>query len=142
MKRSVNEIQGVVLKAARGAGLPLGICEDLSAAVPYMFKNNAIGSIVQVLNQQESAAIVAAVSCLDRVACGQSVPPPAGLVPAVYDALSAARGLGGDVAPVTGAQDMNDAVWGALSDLAMRTYVPSSDASRTAGAGAGLTDND
>lgn len=37
---------------------------------------------------------------------------------------------------------VGDATWQALQKLAARTYVPASDRSRLAGAGAGLTDND
>lgn len=37
---------------------------------------------------------------------------------------------------------LNAASWQALEDLAARTYVPASAASRAAGAGAGLSDND
>ena len=40
------------------------------------------------------------------------------------------------------AVDIPDADWALWADLAARTYVPESDASRAAGAGAGLTDND
>ncbi|NNK78705.1 MAG: DUF3726 domain-containing protein [Litoreibacter sp.] len=36
MRRSLNEVQALVLKAGRGAGLPLGLAQDLAAAVPWM----------------------------------------------------------------------------------------------------------
>ncbi len=36
MKRSLNEIGGMVMKAARGAGVPLGHCEDLAAASVFL----------------------------------------------------------------------------------------------------------
>ena len=42
----------------------------------------------------------------------------------------------------TGAVDIGDEIWEGLSQLAQRTYVPASEASRLRGAGAGLTDND
>lgn len=44
--------------------------------------------------------------------------------------------------PTVGPVDVSDTVWHALNHLAAKTYVPKSDASRDAGAGAGLTDND
>ena len=42
----------------------------------------------------------------------------------------------------TGAVDIADEIWEALSVFAHRTYVPATEASRLKGAGAGLTDND
>ncbi len=44
--------------------------------------------------------------------------------------------------PTCGAVTIPEADWDAWSALAARTYVPETDASRLAGAGAGLTDND
>lgn len=41
-----------------------------------------------------------------------------------------------------GPVEIADEDWAIWADLAARTYVPESDASRAAGAGAGLTDND
>ena len=38
--------------------------------------------------------------------------------------------------------EVDAAVWSRLADLAHRTYAPATEASRIAGAGAGLTDND
>jgi hypothetical protein len=47
-----------------------------------------------------------------------------------------------DAATPRGPVAISDDVWGAWEALAAKTYVPQSDASRAAGAGAGLTDND
>ncbi|WP_342077194.1 DUF3726 domain-containing protein [Yoonia sp. SS1-5] len=44
--------------------------------------------------------------------------------------------------PGNGPVEIADEVWDALQVFAARTYVKASDASRAAGAGAGLTDND
>ena len=59
MKRAINEIQGMVLKAARGAGVPLGIAEDLSDCVPYALANNVLNDIVDVLGQSDHAHLIA-----------------------------------------------------------------------------------
>jgi len=37
---------------------------------------------------------------------------------------------------------VSDQLWIQLSDLASKTYVPATEASRLSGAGAGLNDND
>lgn len=144
MKRSVNEIQGLVLKAARGAGVPLGIAEDLWVAVPFILKNNALSDVVDVLEGASFVPLQDAVSALDARQCGQDAVAPSGLLPALYDAMAAARGVLPDcnTEPASGAQDVSGQVWARLNVLAKRTYVPSSEESRTAGAGAGLTDND
>lgn len=144
MKRSVNEIQGLVLKAARGAGVPLGIAEDLWAAVPFILKTKALGDVVDVLEEASFAPLQGAASALDLRQCGQDVPAPSGVSPALYTALAAARGVlpECEMKPASGAQDVSGQVWGRLNALAKRTYVPSSEESRAAGAGAGLTDND
>ena len=178
MMRALNEIGGMVLKAGRGAGVPLGHCEDLSRAAIYLAATDAAafdcvprslvgpfpaadvlitGDTAVVQNARAVMAGPVAVDCLR-----------AGLAtvrleqidePMVIFALCAAMGVGvthrfdaGDlilapdattpapapVGPVTIAQ----AAWDVLNDLAARTYVPATEASRLAGAGAGLTDND
>lgn len=45
-------------------------------------------------------------------------------------------------ASLSGPVDVPDGLWSIFSDFAAKTYVPETDASRNAGAGAGLTDND
>ena len=144
MKRSVNEIQGLVLKAARGAGVPLGIAEDLWVTAPFILKTNGLDEVVDVLEGASFVPLQDAASALDARQCGQDVPAPTGLSPALYTALAAARGLMPEceMKPASGAQDVSGDVWARLNALAKRTYVPSSEESRAAGAGAGLTDND
>lgn len=51
MKRSINEIAGIALKAARGAGVPLGHAEDFSRAVNML----ACGHDVDGLRQASAA---------------------------------------------------------------------------------------
>ena len=43
---------------------------------------------------------------------------------------------------VVGPVDVPDTLWSVFADFAARTFVPETDASRIAGAGAGLSDND
>ena len=51
MKRSLNEISGMVHKAARGAGLPLGHAEDLAKVAGYLAATDpvAMTCLVDVL---------------------------------------------------------------------------------------------
>ncbi len=58
------------------------------------------------------------------------------------DLPGAAAGAGQEMATRYDAADSNDGGWDDLAGLARRMHVPASDASRQAGAGAGLTDND
>ena len=46
------------------------------------------------------------------------------------------------VGTVTGQVDVPETLWSIFAHFAARTFVPETDASRIAGAGAGLTDND
>lgn len=178
MKRSLNELCGMVLKAARGAGVPLGHCEDLAAVAGYLAATDAValeclrdalaGPFDGVLGQSadgqlritQGAVVMVGPYCVDgfQAGCTQiqidNCPEPR-----LIFAYCAAAGLGvshefdGDTliltrvdeapavpaaAPVTVAQSL----WEYLNGLASKTYVPATEASRLAGAGAGLTDND
>jgi len=56
MMRSLNEIQGMVLKAARGAGVPLGIAEDWSAVAGHLVQNAALPDYLAALAQVHTPA--------------------------------------------------------------------------------------
>lgn len=88
MKRAINEIQGMVQKAAHGAGVPLGIAEDLSECVPFALANNALSDIADILINGEFATLIADIATLDSHICGtgQSDKPhmPARLFRALY----------------------------------------------------------
>ena len=142
MKRSVNEIQGLVLKAARGAGVPLGIAEDLSASVPFTLADDTLADIADILEQGEFAPLIDDIAALDARECGQQTPRPPATTPRLMEALAAARGLADRPRPANAARPVADALWARLEMLAARTYVPATEASRASGAGAGLSDND
>ena len=142
MIRSINEIQGLVLKAARGAGVPLGIAEDLWACVPHALANGALDDIADILWRDDHSALLGDIAALDARICGQEVPDPPATTPRLTDALAAASGLELVPKAVSGAHPVPDALWNRLVILAVRTHVPASAASRATGAGAGLTDND
>jgi hypothetical protein len=178
MKRSLNEIGGMVLKAARGAGVPLGHCEDLAAAAVYLAGTDPgrLGAVLDalagpykvadaqwstvVLDCPNARMIMAGPVAADALAAGVERVVLRDLdVPRLMLALCAARGLvvdhhfkGADLhlvltqgippRPTAQAATVSDQLWIQLSDLASKTYVPATEASRLSGAGAGLNDND
>lgn len=131
-----------MLKAARGAGVPLGLAEDLSVAVPFLIRNDGLNEIISFFSGGSLSGLVDAVADLDARECGHTGAKPVVIAPEVYTALAAARGLNDDLEAVSGAQDIPATLWSQLNVFAKRTYVPASEASRLAGAGAGLIDND
>ena len=168
----------MVLKAARGAGVPLGHCEDLATATGYLAATDpvALTCLTDVLagpfrspmvviaeNQMlitQAQAVMAAPLAVDALRAGITQIVFEGLeAPQIVFALCAVSQIGVShrfdsqtliitpvaavpicppAAPVTIAQSL----WDKLAALAAQTYVPATDASRNAGAGAGLTDND
>lgn len=160
MIRSENEISAIVAKAARGAGLPLGVCEDLGAAVPGFCAGDAVDEVLTglVVHLEEPGAVLAITAGLDRVeADGCAVEISFAPDPTLRALIRHRRGIAITPTPTGLALTPQDqsppqpppqpycidpAVWAKLEYLAARTYVLASDASRTAGAGAGLTDND
>ena len=139
MIRSANEIAGLVAKAARGAGLPLGLAEDLATAIPEHVSGPVEAALAALSRHlADPRALSAHVAALDRAEV-TGIPLPVQGCPCL-DALSAARSTGATAA--ARACDVTDEGWRALEAFAARTLVPASDASRRAGAGAGLTDND
>jgi len=142
MIRSLNEIQGLVLKAARGAGAPLGIAEDLSESVPFALASNALETIADILSAGNLTPLLADIAAIDAGLCGHDAPPLPATGASLYAALAASRGLTALPQAITNAHPVKDRLWARLQKLAARTYVPASQASRATGAGAGLTDND
>ncbi len=178
MKRSMNEINGLVLKAARGAGVPLGHCEDIASAAAYLAATDptALECLPDVLCAAQAGPVAEATGTQLRIKQGAMsliAPVCVDALKSGYDtviienceahaiifALCAVQDIGVDhafegmqltltrsdtpvAAPAVQAVTVSQALWDALGDLAAKTYVPATEASRLAGAGAGLTDND
>lgn len=170
---SLNEVGGAILKAGRGAGIPLGQAEDLARVGSYLIGiGGAAGVITNALTEAVipatvdwqddrvvvtagSGALVAPVIC-DAFRMGYDCatftdPQHKALIGAAlaadgvaltWDGLTVRRSdtevLKAKTGPVTVPQDD----WDIWQGLAAKTYVPETEASRLAGAGAGLTDND
>lgn len=158
-EKSANEIEALVLKAARGGGLPLGLAEDLAAATAFL----DLGKLTQCPCHEGGAATIIP-TALDRVAAGdgpQTVTADAATI-AAYVALAehqCGQTLVWDTTdtgatfhryepveqsahPKVGRQRIPIALDAHLIDMASKIMVPETEASRLGGAGAGLTDND
>lgn len=179
MKRSMNEINAMVLKAARGAGIPLGHCEDLAAAAAYIAATDpaALAVFPDVLAADHSNPAIKTDADTMQITCvsiAMSGPMAVDAIragfrevtlidaqaPIVAFALFATLGTavthrfhGTDLVLMKTGQapaatithtsvTVSEQLWQKLTDYAAKTYVPTSAASRLAGAGAGLTDND
>lgn len=160
MIRSGNEISALIAKAARGAGLPLGLAEDLAAAMPMNCGQTDVDASMSALIQhlRDPRSLLKLVAGLDEVQATHgrlSLDLPCdGVVTAlirhrgtiVFDCAS--DGLVLEVSDqfetqsLKGPFDVHSETLAALDALAKLTYVPATEASRLAGAGAGLTDND
>ena len=81
MRRTVAELRAELLKAGRGAGLPLGTAEDLAWAADWI-RAEALKQILDGLRtgegRKELTAMANALDARDRAACGP-VSPPDGL---------------------------------------------------------------
>ena len=121
MIRSSAEIRAEVLKASRGAGLPLGVAEDLAQWAEALGEAELSRLAQMIAEPARHDALISA--CLDQDLTGQNQ-------------------LFGSETTAQGARDITEDTWSVLSTLAARTYVPESDASRESGAGAGDIDND
>lgn len=183
MMRSANEATGVTLKAARGAGVPLGHAEDFSRAASHLIwlgdvaLTEAVDALAgphepvvyQVADGKmtilQANPLMALPVAIDAILTGMTKvvlkKTDALLLAKAYLHVAASeRGIvlqaqlhDGDIiitpashdavfADTPGAVDISPEVWSRFERLAALTYVPASEASRRAGAGAGLTDND
>ncbi|MFT5065698.1 MAG: hypothetical protein ACJAXK_002221 [Yoonia sp.] len=179
MMRSLNEISGMVMKAARGAGIPLGHCEDLALAAGFLAATDPVRLdclqvalaaphfpvsaewVDKTLWIADARAAMAGPAAIDALRVGCDAVVLMGLdAPRLVLALFAGQGVcinhhfdGPNLivtrddgplpaVPMAAAVTVSGHLWAYLNDFAARTYVPATDASRLAGAGAGLTDND
>ena len=157
---SANEVETLVLKAARGGGLPLGCAEDLAAAARYL----DLDALTRCPCSGEDPDVIAVQTALDFVMAGEGPQTVEGDRVLIHAYVLAAQTAWGkrlvwsetetgaiferfDDTPVPPAQPLGRRTLSPdlaahLSELAARLLVPETDASRLAGAGAGLTDND
>jgi hypothetical protein len=179
--QSLNEVASLLLKAARGAGLPLSHAEDLAALTPWLSDTATLLAVTTALETPAEPLeimarngttrltghpLITPMTALDLVLAGEGpvlIPPPEPAILAA--AVARAETLLNKQIPVEcppsgtllhaptafpptttptpqGPVHLPPDLLARLDALGARTYVPASDASRLAGAGAGLTDND
>lgn len=152
MTLSRNEVQALVLKAARGGGLALGHAEDLATAVAYL----DLTTLKTCPCSGDAPSALRLPMAIDAVLCGEGAQPVQAEDSLIAAYVSAAQAAGCDViqsgqsidqgprgTPQTQKrQSLPQALLDHLHELASRTLVPETENSRLAGAGAGLTDND
>jgi hypothetical protein len=169
MNMSSNELQMAVLKACRGIGLPVAQAQDVAAAIaisPWALKQllSHLAQPTTPARFEFSAGVDAQNACIlrDFSTCADAA--RLGVSPVVLrelslcdviEAMALYRGVSATVhaggvlltaeerpVPVPSRCDVDPMDWQVLGKYAALTYVPETDASRLAGAGAGLTDND
>ena len=166
---SSNELQMLVLKACRGVGVPMGQAQEvavalaespqaLGALLPHLARpmKSAKFDFSDGLTVQDAALLRVFSACADAAALGVKPVRLCGLAACdLAHALARSRGLsiaaeGADVVfteqeavrPQVSRGAVVPEIWQQVASFAALTYVPETDASRLAGAGAGLSDND
>ena len=159
MRVSLNEFQSAARKAARGAGWPYALAEDLSKAAAALTGSGGNGAAMalRVITDEDQALVSECLLAFELALAGDGGSAPmkdAELVSALAMSLGAEHRTGFDVSSsgmitraahkptAPDAADVDAADWERLNKLAMKSYVPASAESRLGGAGAGLTDND
>ena len=169
MTRSVNEVEMQIQKACRGAGLCVGQAQVIAdalvrdiAGLPTLLATLAQGRRVSQLAGTARCIIENADILLDGPAACDALNAGVAQVTlmglgddALARALFAGAGAGveatGTGLVITGPPNraarprrvtVAGDLWDQLDQYAHKVYVPETEASRLAGAGAGLTDND
>jgi hypothetical protein len=171
MNMSSNELQMAVLKACRGIGLPVAQAQDVAAAIaisPWALKQLLfhLARPTTPARFEFSAGVDVKNACIlrDFSTCADAA--RLGVSPVVLrelslcdviEAMALYRGVSAKVyaggvlltaeerpvpVPAPSRCDVDTMDWQVLGKYAALTYVPESDASRLAGAGAELSDND
>ena len=161
MDFSANEIEGLVLKAARGGKIACGLGEDLAAATAFLDLDG-----LTECPCSDGGPITTLPSAIDLVIAGQGPQAVSGdhaLIEAYIAAIETQIGqtliwqrtaTGGVIERLDpavpehhqplGRRTIREDLLAHLKDMGQKMLVPETDASRAAGAGAGagLTDND
>ncbi len=157
---SLNEVETTVVKAACGRGLDHGVATEIGTAARWLCEagHDGIEAAVEALAAVDGdggelglAAVDLALASEEPVLVSDYVSRTllaglagrVGLVSVdVDDGVELRRPAELAVSPAQVATVASPPCWSELQDWAAQTYVPSSEQSRVAGAGAGLTDND
>jgi len=142
--RSRAELAALLMKAVRGAGLPLALAEDLYLMADFISADDVTALAEDIA--QGGTALLELTNDLDQVAGGAMELGNHPLGPAMAAArgwsLKGGRKTKDRPEKQTGPLDVPDATLAVLEGFAARTYVPETATSRARGAGAGAIDND
>ena len=157
---SANEVETLILKAARGGGLPLGCAEDLAVAARYLDLNGLskcpcsgdpsdvalIGSALDFVMAGDGprsvtgdAAVIAAFVACAQAAWGRTLIWTPTTTGAVFEAFDMTPP---DLQPARGRRTIPSVLAAHLTEMAEKLLVPESETSRRSGAGVGFADND
>ena len=136
MSFSLNEVHMTLRKALCGRGLAFGVADDFGAVGARLSSGNTADGIAAVLALDNNALV----QLLHRVETTLGTAGDSGLEGALECAL--AEQLQGRPFPRDRACAISAKSWQQALDLSYLTYVPESEESRLAGAGAGTNDND
>ncbi|MDW3222636.1 MAG: hypothetical protein R8G34_07055 [Paracoccaceae bacterium] len=168
MSWSQAEIMALAGKAARGAGAPPGQAAQFGkAAAVHLARGRSATELEHALSALPTGPIMSCAVEIERIlmmaagtdeiSVGIDPQTPLGLLESYLDALpfdvgitevapNSLRLTRGDASSKTQRPPERisgcDSLIAQMTDLAAKTFVPESDASRRAGAGAGLSDND
>jgi len=135
MSYSVNEIQMLAQKAARGGGAYAAQAAHFGlAAVTHLAAGRAPDALTEALTEALLELPDGPIQTLPF-----QVTPPSGALGETYALL---RLPPEERTALPERLEVPEALFSLMQRLAQETYVPSSEASRVAGAGAGLSDND
>ena len=152
MSWSLNEVEVLAKKAAKGAGYSWGQAEDTGRAVRWLEARGLKGAAALVAHLAKNDTALCPITTGIAVADGvtpvgdvdlASLDQPMLFLPFAFWAgedLSTTLGLSPDAETCRSFTDA--ATMAALAAHAHKTYAPATDESRALGAGAGLTDND
>lgn len=164
MRVSRSEFEATVRKAARGAGWSPSLAEDLSRATAALAATGGESTLwaIQMIEREQSDLLANTIAAFELALSGEPAIVPASscstiLLVACSRSVAAEHDVGFDL-EADGAElrivvtetkptktveiFVQKTIWERLQALAHKSYVPASVASRLAGAGAGLTDND
>lgn len=158
LDHSCNEVMTLAAKAARGAGLPPAQAAEFGwVAVAHLLAGRPETDLSDAVVAGREGPILKLSLMLRRLLTGASVQPkrswPDALLQSYLDTLPVAVTTTEDgmiltekmheKKPTAPARcSLTNALKTILQDHAQRTFVPETEASRSSGAGAGLTDND
>ena len=166
MTRSANEVMTLAAKAARGAGAPPAQAAEFGRAVVcHLIAARDVAEIWVVLKALPKGPILTFPTAFARLAESAVAGQAKGVLacettPELAQSYAEALPFSQSNDPVPNGLrltlnltkpathktvpriDLPEDLAGWMADLAARTFVPESEASRLAGAGAGLTDND